>query len=112
MIHHSSYAADAKGSTAEIKLHYGNVEICIQNLETWAPELRDLALNIVRATDNQNIESDVRTALTLATQMLDGVDINGNETIDPIEGEGGAETAFEHAQYMSDIPILPGKNRE
>jgi len=112
MIHHSSYAADAKGSTAEIKLHYGHVEICIQNLETWAPELRDLALNIVRATDNQNIESDVRTALTLATQMLDGVDINGNETIDPIEGEGGAETAFEHAQYMSDIPILPGKNRE
>ena len=112
MIHHSSYAADAKGSTAEIKLHYGHVEICIQNLETWAPELRDLALNIARATDNQDIESDIRTAFTLAAQMLDGVDINGNETIDPIEGEGGAETAFEHAQYMADIPILPGKNRE
>jgi len=111
MIHHASYAADAKNATDGIQMHASHVEICIQNLETWAPELRDLALNIVRAPENQDIEADVRMASTLADQMLEGVDINGNESIDPIVGEGGALTAFEHAEYMSDMPIFPGENR-
>ena len=112
MVHHSSYAADAKNATSEIKMHATHVEICIQNLETWVPELRDLALNIVRATDDQDIEPDVRSAATLADQILNGIDIDGSESIDPIPGEGGALTAVEHAQYMSDIPIFPGENRE
>jgi hypothetical protein len=42
--------------------------------------------------------------------MLDGIDIDGNESVDPIAGEGGAITAFEHAEYMSDMPILAGEN--
>jgi hypothetical protein len=112
MIHHSSYAADAPGATSGIKLHAGHVETCIKNLEAWTAELRDIALNIARAAENQDIEADVRTASTLADHMLNGVDINGNESIDPIAGEGGALTAIEHAGYMSDIPILPGENRE
>ena len=112
MIHHSSYAADAPGATSGIKLHAEHVEICIKNLEAWTAELRDIALNIARAAENQDIEADVRTASTLADHMLNGVDINGNESIDPIAGEGGALTAIEHAGYMSDIPILPGENRE
>jgi len=112
MIHHASYSADAKGATSGIKMHAGHVEICIENLETWSAELRDLALNIARATENQDIEADVRTASTLADHMLNGVDINGNESIDPIAGEGGALTAVEHVGYMSDISIFPGENRE
>ena len=109
MIHHSSYAADARNATDGIQMHAMHVEICIQNLETWAPELRDLALNIARATENQDIEADIRLASILADHMLNGVDINENETIDPIAGEGGALTAVEHAEYMSDMPIFPGE---
>jgi len=39
----------------------------------------------------------VRSASTLANQILNGIDINGNEAIDPIPGEGGAITAYQHA---------------
>ena len=49
MIHHASYSAKASGATDEISMHAGHVEICTQNLETWAPELRDIALRIARA---------------------------------------------------------------
>ena len=111
MIHHSSYAADAPGATSEIKMHAKHVEICTQNLENWAPELRDLAASIARASENQDVEADLRKAISLANQMLNGIDIDGSESIDPIPGEGGALTAFEHAEYMSDMPILPGKNQ-
>ena len=111
MIHHASYSAKASGATAEISMHAGHVEVCTQNLETWAPELRDIALRIARAPQDQDLEADLRRASILAAQMLDGIDIDGNEAVDPIAGEGGAITAFEHAEYMSDMPILPGENQ-
>jgi hypothetical protein len=112
MIHHSSYAADAKNATDGIQMHATHVEICIQNLETWTPELRDLAVNIARATENQDIEADIRMASVLADHMLNGLDINGNESIDPIAGEGGTLTAIEHVGYMADMQIYPGENQE
>jgi hypothetical protein len=111
MIHHASYSAKASGATSEIMMHAGHVEICTQNLERWAPELRDLALRIARASQDQDVSADVFKASTLANQMLEGIDIDGSESIDPIAGEGGALTAFEHAEYMSDMPILPGENQ-
>ena len=107
--HHSSYSADADDSTPNIRLHDGHVEISIQNIEAWAIELRDITKRIVQAPDGANIEADVRTAVTLANQILNGLDINGNESIEPIAGEGGALTAYQHAYYMADMPILPGK---
>lgn len=111
MIHHASYSAKASGATSEISMHAGHVETCIQNMETWAPELRDIALRIARAPQDQDVEADVRRASILAAQMLDGIDLDGNESVDPIAGEGGAMTAVEHAEYMSDMPILPGENQ-
>jgi serine/threonine protein kinase len=111
MIHHASYSAKEKVATEFIKMHAGHVEICIANLETWVPELRDIALRVAHASDGQDIEADLKRASVLANQMLDGIDINGNEAVDPIEGEGGAKTAFEHAEYMSDMQIYPGENQ-
>jgi hypothetical protein len=111
MIHHASYSADASGATSEIKMHAMHVEVCTQNLETWAPELRDLVVNIARASENQDVEADLRKAITLANQMLDGIDIDGSESVDPIAGEGGAITAFEHSEYMSDMPVLEGEDQ-
>ena len=111
MIHHSSYAAGAPKATKDIKMHAGHVEICTQNLENWTPELRDLAVSIARASENQDVEADLRKAVSLANQMLDGIDIDGNESIDPVPGEGGAMTAFEHAEYMADMPILLGEGQ-
>jgi hypothetical protein len=87
------------------------VEVCIQNLEDWAPELRDLALGIARSVDSQDVDADLRRANALAHQMLEGIDIDGNESVDPIAGEGGAITAFEHAEYMSDMQIFAGENQ-
>ncbi len=109
--HHSSYSAAAEDSTPNIRLHDEHVEISIQNIEGWATELRDTTERIVQAPNGANIEADVRNAVALANQILNGLDTNGNETIEPIAGEGGAITAYQHAYYLADMPILPGKGR-
>jgi len=111
MIHHTSYSADAPEATSDIQLHATHVEICTQNLEAWAPELRDLTVNIARAPEAQDVEADLREAVALANQMLDGIDIDGSETVDPIPGEGGALTAFAHVGYMADMPIFPSEGQ-
>ena len=109
--HHSSYSADADDSTPDIRMHNGHVEISIHNIEEWAIELRDITERIVQAPDGANVEADVRKAVALANQILNGLDVNGNELIEPIAGEGGALTAYQHAYYMADMPILAGKDR-
>ena len=111
VIDHAKLAADASDSTPEIRMHSGHVIICAQNVETWATQLRDIAIRIAEAKSDSGSEADIRSAVTLANQMLNGIDINGNEIIDPIPGEGGAITAYEHADYMSDMPILSGKDQ-
>jgi hypothetical protein len=68
-------------------------------------------LNIARSTEDQDVEADLRTATALANKMLGGIDVDGNESVDPVAGEGGAITAFEHAEYMSDMPILQGEDQ-
>ena len=110
-IDHAELSAAAPDSTSDIRMHSQHVVICATNVEGWATQLRDTAIRIVQAQSDQNVETDVRSASTLANQILNGIDINGNESIDPIPGEGGAITAYQHADYMTDMPILPGKDQ-
>ena len=50
----------------------------------------------------------IREAVALADKIRNGIDVNGNESIEPVPGEGGALTAYEHAYYMADVAIVPG----
>ncbi len=109
-IDHAKLAGEAPDATAAILMHSGHVTVCAQNVETWSTQLRDISERIAQPAD-PNLEADLRSAVTLANQMVTGVDVNGDEKIDPIVGEGGAKTAFEHAEYMSDMPILAGKDQ-
>ncbi|MCI0554193.1 MAG: protein kinase [Anaerolineae bacterium] len=110
-ISHAGYAAGATDSTPDIRLHADHVIVSAQNVEAWAPELRDTAFRIVQAPFDETMRADISTAVALANQILNGLDIDASETVDPIPGEGGVLTAYEHAYYMADMPILPGSNQ-
>jgi serine/threonine protein kinase len=110
-IDHAKLAAASADSTADIRLHSGHIVICAQNVEGWATQLRDVTVRLAQSSSDPNQEADIRAADTLASKILNGIDINGDESVDPVPGEGGAITAYEHAGYMSDMPILPGKNQ-
>jgi hypothetical protein len=107
-ITHAELSASSADATANVKLHGGHVIISGKNVEGWAAQLRDVAKRIVES--GELTEADIRLAVSLAEQIHKGVDLNGNESVDPIEGEGGAATAFEHAEYMADMQILEGAN--
>jgi hypothetical protein len=49
--------------------------------------------------------------VALANHIESGFDVNGNETVEPIPGEGGAKTAYNHAYYMADM-LIPGTSNQ
>jgi len=110
-ISHAGYVARAGDSTPDIRLHADHVNVSMQNVELWAPELRDTASRIVQAPFDENMRAEISTAVALANQIIYGLDLDGNELVDPIPGEGSVLTAYQHAYYLADMPILPGANQ-
>jgi hypothetical protein len=110
-LEHAKLGAQTADATAHIQLHADHVMICAQNLDEWAAELRDLSLKIAQSDSVEAMEGNARQAAALSDRLLHGQDLNGNEIVDPLPQEGGAETAYQHALYMADISVLSGPNR-
>ena len=104
---HAGFAAEAGDATENMRVHGEHVQNATDNIGLWTPQLRDQLIAILGSAFNAEMESPVRQAVSLANQIQNGVDINGNENIEPIPGEGGVRTAYEHAYYMADISIFP-----
>jgi len=73
----------------------------------WTSQLRDLLVSILQAPEGTDVEGTIRQVVALSNQIRIGIDINGNEKIEAIPGEGGVLTAYQHAYYMADISIFP-----
>lgn len=108
---HAGFAATAADATQNMIVHGKHVQIAAVNIGKWTPLLRDHLKTILESPFSPDIESPVRQAVALANQIRNGIDIDGNESIEPILGEGGAKTAYEHAYYMADMSIFPGETQ-
>jgi hypothetical protein len=91
--------------------HGEHVKASANNVSNWTAELRTQLIAVFENQSSPDREATIRQAVALANQIRTGLDINGNENIEPIPGEGGAVTAYEHAYYMADMLILPTENQ-
>jgi serine/threonine protein kinase len=104
---HANLALTSPDATDNMLIHGDHVKISAENVSNWTAELRTQLIDIIQSPAGSDREGKVRLAVATANQIRNGVDINGNETIEPITGEGGALTTYEHAYYMADMEILP-----
>lgn len=110
-ISHAGFAAEASDATENIKTQSEHVVISINNIDGWASQLLDLALEMQETPFGTDMEPLIADMVNLSSQMLYGVDTNANGLIEPIVGEGGADTAYQQAYNMADMPILTGEHR-
>jgi plastocyanin/uncharacterized membrane protein YozB (DUF420 family) len=103
---HAQLAAAAPDATADIKVHAGHVDIAGENTLERVTDIRDRSLSILNARTVSATRSDVQRILAVAHQTLSGVDLNGDEQIGPVPGEGGVLVAYQHAQLMASIALL------
>jgi hypothetical protein len=102
---HATLAANQSDSTANIKQHANNVIICVTNVRNWVTTIDQDAQKLVANPGNTG---QVQEIATLADHAYNGVDTNGNGTVDPVEGEGGAITAYLQGQLMAALTLVPG----
>ena len=101
---HANLAITSPNATQNMLTHGDHVKICAKNISDWTAQLHDQLVKIIETPSDAAL---IRQAVATANQIRVGFDVNGDEKIEPIPGEGGAETAYEHAYYMADMLILP-----
>jgi tRNA A-37 threonylcarbamoyl transferase component Bud32 len=109
---HANLSLTSPDATQNMLTHGGHVKDCATNLDGWTTQLRDQLRAILNAPfDSPELEGMIREAVALADRIRNGIDVNGNESVEPVSGEGGAVTAYEHAYYMADLDIVPSASQ-
>lgn len=108
---HADLAITSPDATQNMLIHGEHVKACALNVSDWTAQLRTQLIAILEAPASPEREALIRQAVAMANQIRTGVDVNGNENIEPIPGEGGAITAYEHSYYMADMLIPPSTSQ-
>ena len=103
----AEFTAGTPGATQFMIENGEIVKTCSQNLALWTPQLRNLLLTILTSSSETEISGAVDDLMALSDQILNGIDADTNGTVDTLSGECAAETLYEYAHYMADMPILP-----
>ena len=98
-ISHANFAAQAVDSTENIKLNSAQVITCAENMTGWTEQLLEKALQLQEMPFGSDMEPLIKEMTMLSIEVISGIDSNGNGLIEPIVGEGGADTAYQYAYY-------------
>lgn len=110
-LHSARLAAESIDATKGIIENHKKLNACILNMEGWSKGLLDLALQLQDMPYGPEMEAVITEMELLSSRLLYGEDTDGNGRIEPIPGEGGADTAYVQAYLMAEMPLLPGAQR-
>lgn len=101
---HAALTASADDASPHIRLHSEHVQIAIANITGWLQTVDADALKVLAgATDSATSGEIVR----LSKVALTGQDVDGDESIDPVKGEAGADLAYSHGQLLAELSFGP-----
>jgi serine/threonine protein kinase len=101
------YAANAPGATVNLISHWENARICTQNLSTWATSLRQTTLRILSAPSGSNLDGQIADSGRFASQLMNGTDLDGDQTVELLPGGCGATSVLENTYRMADMYLMP-----
>ena len=97
---HIELAAKAQGASQNITTHAVHIATAARNTVQRADQILALAQQIQAATSAAAAADLVAKLNTLASQLVPGVDANGDGRIGWQEGEGGLQHAEQHLNLM------------
>ena len=106
-IRHADLAIGAASDDAVIVAHAGLLKVDAQNVIDTATAAADQSVNLVLAqSDRDTAKLFLGGVRSLLANALDGVDTDGDGTIESIVGEGGASQAYVEAQLMATFTLF------
>jgi plastocyanin len=100
---HAQLAIDGAPRDETVKVHGGHVVVSAKNITDWLTEARTLALPVFRASNAAATRQSVDRINDLLAAVLNGRDANRDGRVEPVPGEGGSRTAYDHAQLMATL---------
>ena len=104
-------AADAPDTTSHIRQQNESLQVCIQNMKEWTDQILPLARELQEMPFGQEMEPIIAELSTLGLALSNGIDTNGNGTVEPPEEPCGALQAYNYGRYMADFSIFTGPDR-
>lgn len=104
-------AVDASDSTPNIRTNGENMQVCIQNMDVRLKRILELALELKDIPFGPQMEPVIAELESLGDMLVRGNDADQDGLIEPIPDECGADSAYEFAYNMADMPFFPGENR-
>jgi serine/threonine-protein kinase len=98
-------AGQANTSSEELRLHTEYSALLVANTQQRTEGIVSLLLRAFAQDSASSALTLANQALALYTELETGSDLNGNQTIEPIEGEGGITLLAQHAGYLANIEV-------
>lgn len=102
----ASVAANAPSAELNINTQAANVTIASNAVRELASQIAGLAFDAHNANNDADRKAITENALKASQQLLSGLDVNGNGTLEPTAAESGAFTVYFHSQFMAAIGAL------
>ncbi len=84
-----------------------NLGVCVRNVSTtWGPEVKTLAGQIMAAADVTTAHAAAQVLVISLNNLLYGLDIDANGSIDAIPNECGAERAYQFSHDLFDLVLV------
>ncbi len=97
--------ATAPGSDAALQSSIELVRVCMDNSQERMDQVIGLEQTLLAATDLAAITQQATDVTQIATDLIKGVDANGNGQIEPFEGECGLEQIRDFALLLSGMRV-------
>jgi serine/threonine protein kinase len=98
-------AAKADPTSAELALHVEFLQAVIENSLLRTNGIAQLLERAFIQDSASGALTLIDQALVLYDELLDGLDINGNGTVEPLQGEGGILLVVQHTGYLANIEV-------
>jgi serine/threonine-protein kinase len=102
VVDHATLAAQQPDATPLLKQHAGHVQIAMANVKSWLTTVDQDAVQVLNGDT-----SKIPELAGLCNTALTGVDKDGDESVDPVPGEAGVITAYEHGHLLATIGLMP-----
>lgn len=101
-------AINAPGTTTQLQAEAELIRVCLENTRFWVDEVAARGQDVFTAESIDPVAEQVSEAQTLAQAILDGTDLNGNNQIEPFEGECGLKQIETYGVLVGGMSILEG----
>ena len=98
-------ANQANSSSEELRLHTEYSALLVANTQQRTEGIVSLLLRAFAQDSASSALTLANQALSLYDELETGIDLNGNQAIEPIEGEGGIVLLAQHAGYLANIEV-------